>query len=81
MTDEWTPQQTVDCRRLHLEPGQSTGGIYVRVGPDSLRTATGLEGRVWGDTAAIRTTSWTLVGAHVYEPPPRRGSAIWIGAL
>jgi hypothetical protein len=45
----------------------STGGVYVRVGPDSLRTATGLEGRVWGDTAEIRTTSWTVVGAHLWR--------------
>lgn len=45
----------------------STGGVYVRVGSDSLRTGTGLEGRVWGDTAEIRTMSWTVVGAHVWR--------------
>lgn len=43
------------------------GGVYVRLGADSLTSTAGLEGRVWGDSAEIRTTSWTVVGAHVWQ--------------
>lgn len=44
-----------------------TGGTYLRVGADSLRTTTGLEGRVWGDSAEIRTALTTVVGAHLWR--------------
>ncbi len=45
------------------------GSVYVRVGADSLQTAAaaGLEGRVWGDSAEVRTASWTTLGAHVWR--------------
>ena len=42
-------------------------GEYVRVGADSLRTATGVEGRVWGDSAEIRSGAWTVLGVHVWR--------------
>lgn len=51
-----------------------TGGVYVRFGADSLMTTTGLEGRVWGDSAEIRTASWTVVGGHVWRYAREPGS-------
>lgn len=42
-------------------------GEYVRIGADSLKTTTGVEGRVWGDSAEIRTGPWTVLGVHVWR--------------
>jgi hypothetical protein len=44
-----------------------TGGAYTVEGADGLRSAYGAEGRVWPDSAEVRTSSGTLVGAHRFR--------------
>lgn len=44
----------------------NAGGIYSKVGPDSVRSDAGVVGRVWGDSAEVRTSSLTTLGEHVW---------------
>jgi hypothetical protein len=44
-----------------------TGATYTVGGADSLRSTSGVSGRVWADSADVQTLSFTLAGAHRFR--------------